>query len=233
MSRARSARPVARAALISALIGTALIAAGAFWLSFEALADLACRAGVPDQQVWVWPLVVDGVILVSTVAVFALRGHSAVVSAYPWGLLIGGVVVSVAANGVHAALSQTDVPSPVAVAVATIPPLALVGATHLSVLLADRVSPGAFTGLRPVRRRIEQPAAPSEPAGAGSTPDSPAPRRPGAPKAVADEAARAWYDAQVSAGLNPTGAMFAETFGVSAATGRRRLAALRGELTSV
>ncbi|WP_353050433.1 DUF2637 domain-containing protein [Cellulosimicrobium sp. Marseille-Q4280] len=79
--RARCAPPVTRAALTSALVGTAVIAVGAFWLGFYALTDLALRSDVPREQAWVWPLIVDGVIIVSTVAVFALRGHSRAITA--------------------------------------------------------------------------------------------------------------------------------------------------------
>lgn len=233
----RAARPVARAALSVAIIGTAFIAAGAFWLSFAALADLAGRAGVPSGQTWVWPLVVDGLIVVSTVAVFALRGYARTLTAYPWALLAGGVVVSVAANGVHAALNITDVPTAVAVIVASVPPVALVASTHLSALLLDYAAPGATSGtglLRP--RRPAQAATPAQ-AGApqwSTTEPAPAfaPQRPEQPGAserptVTEDQARAWFEEQLAAGVEPTGAAFAKAFDVSPATGRRRVAQLR------
>ena len=52
-------------AVVTALAGTVFIAAGAFWLSFTALADLARRSGVDAGQAWAWPLIVDGIIVVS------------------------------------------------------------------------------------------------------------------------------------------------------------------------
>jgi uncharacterized membrane protein len=235
--RTRGAPPVARAALASALIGTAVIAAGAFWLSFYALADLAGRSGVPPEQAWVWPLIVDGVIVVSTVAVFALRGHARSLTAYPWALLLGGVVVSVGANAVHAALTETDVPDVVAIAVASVPPIALVAATHLSALLLDRTNPGAGTLVFPwARRRSAQPApVPAESAPAAQTKTRT--RKAAKPRAAGEgataldaEAMRAWYVEQLSAGATPTGSSFAERFGVSEATGRRRLSELRAGL---
>ncbi|WP_251153770.1 DUF2637 domain-containing protein [Cellulosimicrobium sp. Marseille-Q4280] len=246
-TRTRSAQPVARTALTGALIGTAAIAAGAFWLSFYALADLAGRAGVPQQQVWVWPLIVDGVIIVATVAVFALRGHARALSAYPWALLIGGVVVSVAANAVHAVLTETEVPDVVAIAVATVPPIALVASTHLSALLLDRTSPaaGALTFPWPRRRPAQhaQPAQASapaltevpEPAPAATTKArtrKPATARPAGERTTSAsmQDMRAWYDEQLAAGVKPTGAAFAARFGTSEATGRRRLAELREDL---
>lgn len=234
--RSRGAPPVARAALASALAGTALIAAGAFWLSFYALADLAGRSGVPPEQVWVWPLIVDGVIVVSTIAVFALRGHARSLTAYPWALLLGGVVVSVGANAVHAALTETDVPDVVAIAVATVPPIALVAATHLSALLLDRTNPGAGALTFPwPRRQSAQPAPAPEPAPAAApkarTRKASTSRSAGEGTTTVDIAAmRAWYDEQQAAGATPTGSSFAARFGVSEATGRRRLAELRAGL---
>ncbi|MGF3056829.1 DUF2637 domain-containing protein [Microbacterium sp. YY-01] len=71
--------------------GTVLIAAGAFWLSFVALADLARRSGIASAQAWIWPLLVDGLIVVATVAAVALDGRRA--AWYPWTLLILGALV--------------------------------------------------------------------------------------------------------------------------------------------
>ena len=60
-----------RWAVVTAVSGTVFIAAGAFWLSFTALADLARRSGIDAGQAWAWPLIVDGIIVVATVAVVA------------------------------------------------------------------------------------------------------------------------------------------------------------------
>ena len=51
-----------RWAVITSVAGTVFIAAGAFWLSFTALVDLAARSGVGAGQAWAWPLIVDGII---------------------------------------------------------------------------------------------------------------------------------------------------------------------------
>ena len=56
----------------TAVAGTVFIAIGALWLSFTALADLAACAGIGTGQAWAWPLIVDGIIVVATVAVAAL-----------------------------------------------------------------------------------------------------------------------------------------------------------------
>ena len=44
-------------AVVTAITGTVFIAAGAFWLSFTALADLARRSGIDAGQAWAWPLI--------------------------------------------------------------------------------------------------------------------------------------------------------------------------------
>src|SRR5690625_1475917 len=92
-----------RLAVSTAVAGTVLIALGAFWLSFTALADLALRSGISEDQAWAWPLIVDGIIVVATVSVVALSGHRA--AWYPWMLLAAGALVSVTANALHAVIA--------------------------------------------------------------------------------------------------------------------------------
>ncbi|KFI81927.1 DUF2637 domain-containing protein [Bifidobacterium psychraerophilum] len=130
MTRTASRRWAAR----TAIAGTCLIALGAFWLSFTALADLAARSGIASGQAWAWPLIVDGIIVVATVSVVALGGQKS--AWYPWMLLAGGALISVTANAVHAVVAaDTDVPSLLAAAVAAVPPIVLLAITHLTVIL--------------------------------------------------------------------------------------------------
>ena len=131
-----------RWAVMTAVAGTVFIAAGAFWLSFTSLADLARRSGIGAGQAWAWPLIVDGIIVVATVAVVALAGSPA--SWYPWALLIGGASVSVTANAIHAVIAaDADVPSILAGAVAAVPPVVLLAITHLTVILTRPPEPHA------------------------------------------------------------------------------------------
>ena len=123
-----------RWAVWTSVAGTVAIAWGAFWLSFTSLADLARRSGIGAGQAWAWPLIVDGVIVVSTVAVVALSGERT--AWYPWTLLGGGAAVSVTANSLHAVVAaDADVPGPLAAAVAAVPPVVLLAITHLTVVL--------------------------------------------------------------------------------------------------
>ncbi|QHC66363.1 DUF2637 domain-containing protein [Rathayibacter sp. VKM Ac-2759] len=121
-------------AVVTAVAGTVFIAAGAFWLSFTALSDLAARSGIGEEQAWAWPLIVDGIIVVATVAVVALAGQRS--AWYPWALLVGGAAVSVTANAIHAVVAaDADVPGVLAASVAAVPPVVLLAITHLTVIL--------------------------------------------------------------------------------------------------
>ena len=112
--------------------GTGLLAVGAFWLSFAALRDFAARAGVYTP--WVWPLIVDGLIVVATIAAVAMARRPS--AWYPWLLLTGGAAVSITANAYHATMPADAVMPPgLAAVVASVPPVVLVAITHLTVLL--------------------------------------------------------------------------------------------------
>ncbi len=127
-------------AVLTAAIGTVLIGVGAFWLSFMSLADLAARSGIAPEQAWIWPLLVDGLIVVSTIAVVALDGRAG--AWYPWALLMGGALMSVTANALHAVVAaDASVPAVLAAAVAAVPPLVLLASTHLTVVLTRSTQP--------------------------------------------------------------------------------------------
>jgi hypothetical protein len=129
-----------RWAAMTAVAGTVFIAAGAFWLSFTSLADLAARSGIGSGQAWAWPLIVDGIIVVATVAVVALAGQRS--AWYPWALLVGGALVSVTANAIHAVVAaDADVPRILAASVAAVPPVVLLAITHLTVILTRTTDP--------------------------------------------------------------------------------------------
>ena len=208
---------------MSALIGTALIALGAFWLSFTALTDLVTRAGIPSDQAWVWPLIVDGVIVVSTVAVVALVGHGRTVSAYPWALLLVSAGISVAANVAHAVvISNGSLPTLISAGIAAVPPITLVAATHLSSVLLNksdrRPRPSAHAPVLSVE--YQRPLSAHQPRSTAPVSTRPMSELQG------------WFDDELAAGRTPTGKDVALKFGVSTATGRRRLAELRSPVSA-
>lgn len=122
----------------AAITGSVFLGACAFWMSFSALADLARRAGVAAEP-WVWPLIVDGLIVVATVSVLALSPFGPRASWFAWLLLAGGSAVSVLGNGTHALwYGQESVPAAMRVTIAAVPPLVLLATTHLTVELGRR-----------------------------------------------------------------------------------------------
>ncbi|MCM3656003.1 DUF2637 domain-containing protein [Agromyces mediolanus] len=152
----------------TAIAGTVFIAIGAFWLSFTALADLARRSGIDDAQAWAWPLIVDGIIVVATVAVVALAGQRT--AWYPWLLLMAGALVSVTANAIHAIVAaDADVPAVLAASVAAVPPLVLLAITHLTVVLtrARPVGPSEQSVAEPALAVEVEPVAEADPPTSG------------------------------------------------------------------
>lgn len=135
----KSSPAVSRRVVSSSLGGTIVLAAGAFVLSFASLTDLAKLAGINATLAWIWPLIVDGLIVVSTMSIVALASHGRRALTYPWALLAGGALVSVAANATHAILAADGaVPVIVSALVASVPPVVLLAVTHLSVVLVQR-----------------------------------------------------------------------------------------------
>ena len=95
------------------------LAVAGFAMSYDALHSLALTNGVPATLAWMWPLVVDGFILLASLSVVRAVADSRR-AYYPWLLVLAFSSISVAFNVVHAA------PTAVARFVAAIPPTALV-----------------------------------------------------------------------------------------------------------
>jgi hypothetical protein len=187
-------------------------------LSFSALNDLAVASGIDRHLAFLWPLIVDGFIIVATAAALALRSRGPRVTWYPWVALVLFSAISVIGNSIHAAdAARLGVPIPIATGVSSVPAIALLVATHLLVVIV-----GSGRGLADeVPRLIAGP----KPAG---TPERPIGRpAPGsalgrsAPDVVAHLRERRAAETAI------TGSVIAELEGVSARTGRRRLEVFR------
>lgn len=124
--------------VVVSVLGTVAIGAGAFFLSATNQAA-AALAAFPPERAWVWPLIVDGMIVVANVAVVALRPYGRRAVVFPWCLLIAGALVSVTTNS-YASIegSASAAPAIVAGLIAAVPPLLLLAMTHLTVELARR-----------------------------------------------------------------------------------------------
>ena len=136
-----------KAVLRTAVAATILIAVGAFVLSFAALTDLAQRSGIDANLAWIWPIIIDGMIVAATVAIVALNGFPRKAMVYPWSLLFFGAIVSTAANSTHAILTvdsiSNGVPPVVSALVAAMPPVVLLAITHLTVHMYQKKAEAA------------------------------------------------------------------------------------------
>jgi hypothetical protein len=195
--------------------GVVALAAGGFTLSFASLRDLATRCGIDPQLSFLWPLIVDGFIVVATAAAFALKDRGPAVTWYPWTALVIFSAVSVTGNSLHGAeAAHASVPLIVAAAVSSIPAIALLVATHLLVVMVE----GARAATAEAASRQEGAASP-----AGAAADGPE-------LAPAQVDLLAQLRSRRDAGYAITGSLIAELEGVSERTGRRRLEVLKQDI---
>jgi hypothetical protein len=196
--------------------GVLVLAAAAFTLSYDALHQLALDSRVRPGLAWLWPVVIDGTIVVALLTVLAAK-RVAARAGYPWTLAGLFSTASVAFNVAHAP------DRPVAQLVFAMAPVALVLTTHL---LMQQVGWRGPTPKGPAAPVAEQQAGP-DPAHPHPPGDHPA-RQPAAADrdvpAGARARVRAAYQAQVAAGQTPTGAALARVAGVSERYGQRLLA---------
>jgi hypothetical protein len=202
--------------------GVIVLAAAAFTLSYDALHQLALDSRVRPALAWLWPVVIDGTIVVALLTVLAAK-RAATPARYPWALAGLFSAASVAFNIAHAP------DRPVAQLVFAMAPVALVLTTHL---LMQQV------GWRRATSRPTEPVAghtaahqPAPPHRAGDHParESASPTPGG--QAGARARVRAAYDTQVAAGQILTGAGLARAAGVSERYGQRLLAEFTADPT--
>ncbi|NKS58899.1 DUF2637 domain-containing protein [Rhodococcus hoagii] len=165
-------------AVALAITGTLAVAALAFSMSFTKLSRLAVLHDVDAGQAWMFPLIVDGLIVVATVCTAIMRRNRW----YAWTLLLAGSAASVAGNGIYAWETSGTA---LAVSIAVVPPLVLLGVTHLTMLLAaERPEPHPAAAAPAAVERVEPEPVAVHADDAASEPDrtpehipSPAPRR--------------------------------------------------------
>jgi hypothetical protein len=112
---------------VAATFGIALLA---FVLSYSKLVGLAERAGYTPRMATLWPLIVDGLAVVATLAVLKLQK-----SGYAWFLLLAATTVSVIAAVASAVFPDGALPPVAAALVSVVPPLCLLVTPHLAVQL--------------------------------------------------------------------------------------------------
>jgi hypothetical protein len=200
--------------------GVLVLAAAAFTLSYDALHQLALDSRVRPALAWLWPVVIDGTIVVALLTVLAANRAPAR-AGYPLAGLFSAA--SVAFNIAHAP------DRPVAQLVFAMAPVALVLTTHL---LMQQV--GWRQAIPDPTARVAEQQAGSEAAHPHRPGDQPA-LEPGSPDQSAPAGARARvraaYEAQMAAGQTPTGAGLARAADVSERYGQRLLAEFTADPT--
>lgn len=113
----------------------------AFVLSFDALRLVFVSCGINPWLSWGGPVCVDGTILLCTWATWGFKKGHIHGSAYPWVGLVLFSGFSIAGNALHAMINTGfRLPSWVPPVIMSIPPVALLYATHLIVIIAgDRL----------------------------------------------------------------------------------------------
>ncbi|MEU0498000.1 DUF2637 domain-containing protein [Mycobacterium sp. NPDC006124] len=147
-----------RATRFAAVAITAVIGVASFVLSFASLTDLAIRAGYPRNLAPLWPIIVDGTILASTMAVLALGAYGAQQRAnrrFFWTVLALSAMVSVGANALHATIEPGTGLAPwLKAAIGVVPPLSLLAVAHGSAILS-RVRPMTVKAVR-LQQEVQQ-----------------------------------------------------------------------------
>lgn len=234
--------PTGRRLLIALTLTVVALAVGAFTLSFDALRALAITAGVTAHLAWLWPLIVDGFIVIATAAAVMLRDHGWRVAWYPWATLVLFAGVSVAGNAQHAAshADRTAVSVSIAALVSAVPAVALLLASHLLVVLLTAYPPTTegpeempaasatpdvvTTDQSPTRISSQEPLPPQV---HSQTTTEPARVSRTTRRSLKEHDLETWITTRLARGEPVTGTSIAQHFDCSPATGRRRLAELR------
>lgn len=233
-------RPQNKTLAVATAAGVGALAIGGFTLSFTALRELAEREfAIAPHLSFIYPLVIDGFIVIATAAAFTMKNRGPRVTWYPWAALVGFGALSVLGNAAHAMdNASATFPEWLSALGASVPAVALLVASHLLVLMIDGKS-AARTRVRPKRPTASpmptQATAVTVRTDSGAAAVTSTSEHPSSEvrrlHAVNQPATTSDLAAQVAAamatGRPATAAMVAELEGVSERTGRRRLAELR------
>lgn len=196
------------------------LAVAGFAMSYDALHSLALTQGVPPALAWMWPLVVDGFIVIASLSVVRAVADNRR-AGYPWLLVLTFSTISVTFNVVHAA------PTVVARFVAAIPPMALVLSFEL---LMRQLRHQLSSGPAQSRGGIERHPAAGVALAAPQLSTQRLPRGPG-PISMLDKARHIRADHEERHGNRLTGKTLAALLGISDGYARRLLRAIDREPT--
>ncbi|WP_063042716.1 MULTISPECIES: DUF2637 domain-containing protein [Nocardia] len=146
------------------------VGAAAFRLSFSTLEDLARLARMPADDAWLFPLIVDGTILLATFGLLVCARHKSERNFF-LGVLVVGALVSVAGNSVHAVAAGQPLPGWAAALVAAVAPISLLVDTHgLALLFRVAARQRAEAQAEPEPVAAPEPASVALPAESASEP---------------------------------------------------------------
>jgi hypothetical protein len=141
---------------------TVAIATVSFVLSFTSLRQLAATSAWPGWPSWLWPLIIDGTIVLATLGIVALSPYRDQFwnRMFLWAVLSAAALVSVGGNSLHAWLDTPQLAPLMRIGsagLACVPPLALLATTHILAILwrfNPRQPPDANAHLRDRARQL-------------------------------------------------------------------------------
>lgn len=119
---------------------TFFIAVVSFVLSFTSIQELAAESAWAGWKSYLWPLILDGLIILATLVIVALAPYRDQFwkRAFVWLVLVTAALVSIACNAFHAWLATEHLPVWMrwgSAGLACAPPIALLATTHILAIL--------------------------------------------------------------------------------------------------
>lgn len=130
------------------------LAVAAFALSFSALRSLAASNGIAPGSAWVFPLIVDGAMIVFSLSILrnSLYSESAAVA---WGFVVVFMAASIIFNVLHAEATPQD---PLRAVIAAVAPVALFLAfeTLMRQIRSEVERRGSWQSLEKIMAKVDQ-----------------------------------------------------------------------------
>jgi hypothetical protein len=147
-----------------------IVGGSAFTLSFDAQLALAAGSGIRPTIAGLYPLVVDVAILTGVLIRIWNPDHSRAVTGYLWAAIAFWSITNILGNAFHVTALPADritIPTPLAIAVNTVPALTLFIVIHIATIPSThRTQPATALAEEPSRSPSPVPAierAPSKP----------------------------------------------------------------------
>lgn len=118
------------------------IATGAFRLSFATQISLVTKiTQIPTDIAWIYPIVVDLFIITAILTAAWVPNPSKWLKAYPWAAMTLFSAISITGNALDVITAPQTPTTTLTAAIYTVPPIALLIATHLAIITIIRRTP--------------------------------------------------------------------------------------------